>query len=333
MKSIEDLYGISTYDIDPLDLKECKTNARAELHKAQVQFQQQEADYQKYIRQTIELLFNHKNTIAIDDEDLMPRVLKRKIYKRAPFHKELKESYGVGTITETLINIKHMVQINAEDKIYFVTGNYKDFADTENNDNLHPHIVDDLKTEGLESHVIYIRSFGNLIYPNLKPNIENANLAEEENYYQELEDAQRESAGLTALGEFINRLEEGIPESDFATVVVEQFERLNKAYGMLEELSFFYEDELDIDSLDCSDLVSKFADVVGCGSDPTVENLKINLEWIETQKRICSIRIKSVHPKVFKKLKKCGIIEIPRTQEEKIWEHKSSTHRDSSRMQ
>ena len=35
----------------------------------------------------------------------MDMVLKRKIYKRAPFHKVEKESNGDGVITESLINI------------------------------------------------------------------------------------------------------------------------------------------------------------------------------------------------------------------------------------
>ena len=77
MKAIKDLYGISTYGMDPLDLTEYKKNARAELHKAQEQFQQHKADYQQDIHKTVDLLFSHTNTIVIDDEGLMSKALKR----------------------------------------------------------------------------------------------------------------------------------------------------------------------------------------------------------------------------------------------------------------
>lgn len=297
MDSINSLYGISTYEMDPLDLSEYKQNARAELHKAQKMFQQHEQDYKKDIQKVIDRLFSHKNTIVIDDTELMPSVLRRKIYKRAPFHKEAKESFGDGTITETLINVGNVIEIHPEDKIFFVTGNYQDFSDTEKDkDILHHHIVEDLNRTGIGSQVIYIRSFNNLIYLNLGENIENANLAEEfeaemkaeENeHYRYLEDELRESAGLTALGSFVGILEDRIPQSQFASDVVELFDRINAAYGKIEELSFAYEDELDIDEVECSDLVQKMFELAGCRNAPTVENLLYILDWIEEQRRNC----------------------------------------------
>lgn len=301
MKAIKELYGISTFDMDPLDLTQYKKGAKVELNKAKNQFQQHKVDYQRDIENTIELLFNHRNTIVIDDEGLMPKVFRRRVYKRAPFHRESKESYGDGTITETLINIQSFIDINPEDRIFFVTGNYKDFSDTKS-DKLHPHIMQDMHTTGLDTQVVYVRSFNNLIYPYLKSNVENANLIEEfesemdaevkayeERLYQDLEDIQRESAGLTALGEFASRIEENLPESNFATDVLEQFERLNKAYGVLEELSAFYEDDLDVDGLECSEMIERLYNIVGCGKNRTVENIKAILKWIEDKKRKCEI--------------------------------------------
>lgn len=299
MDSIKNLYGISTYEMDPLDLTDYKKNARAELHKAQKIFQQKEADYQRDIQKVIELLFSHKNTIVIDDADLMSSVLRRRIYKRAPFHKEMKESFGDGTITETLVNVKNYVDVKPKDKIFFVTGNYQDFSETEKDkDKLHHHIVEDLQKSGLGAQVVYIRSFNNLIYPNLSTNIENANLVEEfeaemkeeeESFYRELDDDLRESAGLTPLGNFISQLEEGFTESQFVSDVLDLFDRINTAYGKLEDISIIYEDELEIDEIECSELVHRLSGLVGCENNPTVENLLLILDWIDERKRKCEV--------------------------------------------
>ena len=67
----------------------------------------------------------------------MDKVIKRKIYKKAPFHKVEKESYGDGIIAETLININQFITISENDAIYFVTGNYKDFSDSNKKCELH----------------------------------------------------------------------------------------------------------------------------------------------------------------------------------------------------
>ena len=50
----------------------------------------------------------------------MDMVLKRKIYKRAPFHKVKKESNGDGVIIESLININQFVAINEKDIIFLL---------------------------------------------------------------------------------------------------------------------------------------------------------------------------------------------------------------------
>lgn len=292
MNAIKNLYGISAYEISPLDLSEYKKNAREELHKAQKIYEQYKKDYQNDVHKTIKMLFTHANTISIDDETLMPKVLKRKVHKRAPFHKETKESYGDATIIESLINIRDFVDINPTDKLIFATGNYTDFSNTESEkDKLHPDIVEDLKTAGLESQVTYIRSFGELIH-HLGPNVINAELMEEFDeeismLYQVEEDALRESVGLTRLCEFANQLEYGITESYFAMAVQEQFERLNQAYNKLENLSCFFNEELDIGNLDCVSLIDKLSDVVECTEDATVDNMIKILEWIDEQKHDC----------------------------------------------
>lgn len=299
MDAINSLYGVSTYDIDPLDLTEYKKSAREELHKAQELYQKHKNDYSKDIGRTINLLFSHNNTIFIDDEPLMAKIQKRRVHKRAPFHKESKESYGDGAIIETLISLGNRFQLEAEDKIYFVTGNYEDFSESKTKkDELHPDIIEDLKAEGLDLKVIYVRSFANLIHPHLEVSIEHADLIEEfeaelkeneESYYQDMDDIQRESAGLTPLGSFSGLIEDNIIESQFALDVIDQFNRLNDAYRELEKLSLFFEDELKVEHLGCKELISIFSEIVGCSDEIIVENITNILDWIEEQKYECRI--------------------------------------------
>lgn len=293
MDAIDGLYGISTYSVVPLDLSEYKKNAREELHKAQIQYQQYKEDYRKDVSETVELLFQHSNTIKVNDEPLMAKIQKRRVHKKAPFHHEAKESYGDGAIAETLINITDSLQLSATDKILFVTGNYVDFSEPGNRQVLHSDIVEDLKSAGFEKQVTYIRSFNNLIHPYLEANINNANLLEEfeeeleeekERYNQELHDNLRESMGMKALGSFIGDLEQEIGQSEFADAIAKRFERLNDAYNTLEDIFAFFDDEFEINNIECSVLVSRLSKLVGCSSISTVENVKAILEWIEKQK-------------------------------------------------
>ena len=295
--AIKELNGVITLGIQPLDLTECKKNAIQELHTVQKLYQQNKSLYRKDIHNTIGRLFSHRNTIIVYDESLMAKVQKRRVHKKAPFHKESKESYGDGTITETLINIKDVGEVHENDSIIFVTGNYKDFSDPADKNKLHPDIIEDLKKVGLNKKVSYIRSFCKLISVDLKHEVENANLAEEfeaeleaeaaeeeRSHYLDLEDDLRESAGLTALGGFTNQIEEGFCESEFALDTIEQFGRLNSIYNRGEELYYFFDDELDVNGFDCGDLISRFSKIVGCKNENTVENLLCVLEWLEDQK-------------------------------------------------
>ena len=143
--AIKELNGVITLGIQPLDLTECKKNAIQELHTVQKLYQQNKSLYRKDIHNTIGRLFSHRNTIIVYDESLMAKVQKRRVHKKAPFHKESKESYGDGTITETLINIKDVGEVHENDSIIFVTGNYKDFSDPADKNKLHPDIIEDLK--------------------------------------------------------------------------------------------------------------------------------------------------------------------------------------------
>lgn len=74
-------------------------------------------------------LFDHENSIKIETEEkLLSQVLKRKIYKKCPFHRN-DPSYQDALIIETLIKIKEYLSINENDQIFFITKNYRDFSE------------------------------------------------------------------------------------------------------------------------------------------------------------------------------------------------------------
>lgn len=94
--------------------------------------------------------------------------------------------------------------------------------------------------------VKYITSFGELIGVELKQEVNNANLKEEfekemqeqeemdmEQLYAEVEDLERESVGLTALGSFENEFLESFCESQFVEQLKDLFERINNCLRSL----------------------------------------------------------------------------------------------------
>ena len=117
LDDIGKLYGVSTLEIEGLDLSVYKKNARKELNAALTLFESKREAYKDDIFKSIDLIFNHKNCIQIEDISLMDMVLKRKIYKKAPFHRVEKESNGDGVITESLININQFITVNEKDII------------------------------------------------------------------------------------------------------------------------------------------------------------------------------------------------------------------------
>ena len=209
LDDIGKLYGVSTLEIEGLDLSVYKKNARKELNAALTLFESKREAYKDDIFKSIDLIFNHKNCIQIEDISLMDMVLKRKIYKKAPFHRVEKESNGDGVITESLININQFITVNEKDIIYFVTGNYKDFSNPEKKKELHPDILVDLQKKSLRDIVKYICSFEELIGSELRDDVKNVEIIEEmeedikerereiaEQYEKDIEDTIRESVGL-----------------------------------------------------------------------------------------------------------------------------------------
>ena len=309
MDGIKELYGISAYKVGGLDIEEYKKKSREQLNQAQEMFQQGKEEYKKNLFNTIDLVFNHKNCITIDDDSYLDiLVMKRRIYKRAPFHKEKKESYADGLIAETLINVSKYIEVKEEDIIYFVTGNYKDFCDTEHNkNNLHPHILADLKSHNIDCKVVYVKTFGQLIKKELKENVENAKLSEEFEeelrreeeeeramYELDYEDMLRESAGLTSLSDFESKLEDNLIDSDFLEKVVSVFERINSCYDKIEEYFMFYDDDLScfVNGCDIVELKKVFEDFrdffekkdIHVIQGESIEDFHAIVNWIEEQK-------------------------------------------------
>lgn len=258
INSLDEIYGINGYEINGLEIKEYKNNSRQQLTELYTKYESNKLEYLKEIKAIIKKIFQHPNSVIVEDtENLRSLCLQRRIYKRAPFHYEKKESYADGLIVETLVHFSEYITLGVDDNITFVTGNTSDFSKRNQKKELHEDIYEDLKKVGLDERVKYITSFGELIGKELGQEVNNANLKEEfekemqeqeeidrERLYADVEDLERESVGLTALGDFENEFLESFCESSFVEQLKELFERVNSCYSNLEEIKYFYEEEL-----------------------------------------------------------------------------------------
>lgn len=325
MKNIDDLYGVATYTIDGLNIQDYKKKSKQELAKAYDMYQQNEVKYKADLNKTIDMVFNHRNSIVIACDDyLINAVTKRRIYKRAPFHIEQKESYGDGLIAETLINLGRYIQLKTSDEIFFVTGNYIDFCvDREHKTTLLTDIVEDIIKAGIPCPVRCINTFGQLIGKELKDNVKNANLSEEfENQLKaeqesELEEAlmdiwntDRSSVDLTPMDEYDEQVENNFIDSDFVNSVEGIFQELNDVFRDLEDncYSYVYEKLSSmISTTPISELgltLEKFKkvfdgakDLPNIGSTTsdkfTAEDTAIVIEWLDEQQKLFN-RIESI---------------------------------------
>ncbi|MCM1159049.1 MAG: PIN domain-containing protein [Bacteroidales bacterium] len=112
MDKIKNLYGVQGYTIAGLDIQDYKKKSRNHLNEALKMFQEGKEQYKEELFNVVNMMFEHKNCIRIEDDEFLDvLVMRRKIYKRAPFHKEQKESYADSLIIETLINIKNILKL------------------------------------------------------------------------------------------------------------------------------------------------------------------------------------------------------------------------------
>lgn len=298
LDNIKGLYGVATLNTTPLDLGEYKKRARAELNEALKIYESNKSLYRSDIFDTVNLLFTHKNTIVIEDISLMDVVLKRKIYKRAPFHKVEKESNGDGVITETLINIEKFIELASDDIIYFVTGNYTDFSSSKDKNILHEDILSDLAQSGVEKYVRYVRSFNCLVRKDLKDSVKNAKSleelqrdleAEEENYQRQFEeemvDLERESFGFSSLSSFESQVEEQLSISTFAESMTELYGEFKSIENEIEDIILKYEDLADdlrnMDLVLLPDALQKLSDTCDLYCEVNYSGVKELLDYLD----------------------------------------------------
>lgn len=299
---MDEIYGINGYQIEGLEIKEYKNNSKNQLNALLLKYESKKEEYLQEVKSLIKKIFEHKNCIVIEDtEQLRSLCLKRRIYKKAPFHIEKKESYADGIIVETLLHISEFVSIRQNDSIIFVTGNTEDFSSAENKRELHKNIWDDLDKMGLNNKTKYILSFSELIGREMAQEVQNANLKddfekdmqeqeeyEKKQWYAELEDMDRESVGLTALSSFESKFLDSFRESSFVECIVNLFERFNACYSDMEEICLFYHEfesyMNDIESSEIpyfiekwNELMNKLDDIEVCDD---ISGIKEISEWI-----------------------------------------------------
>lgn len=258
IKAIDEIYGIYGYTIEGLEVKDYKKNSTKELTILKERYKISHPKYLDEIQSLVQKIFKHPNSIMIEDNSILNAAcLQRRIYKKAPFHIEKKESFADGLIIETLLHIEDFISLSNQDSIIFVTGNTSDFSDSSQKDALHADIQRNITTKKLADKIKYVTQFGKLVSVDLKVEVNEAHLNEEfekelhENEElerleidAEIEDYERESVGLSSLSGFEDNFLDNFRESDFVETVVGLFERLNKCYSEAEELNYFYSDEL-----------------------------------------------------------------------------------------
>lgn len=306
-KSIENIYWVNGIDQGAFNINDYKKNSKNYIQEAYDYFNKNKENYIYKVESQINSIFKSEYTIFVDDNEvLINKALKRKIYKKAPCHK--KESYADAIIAEVLINLKDYIDVKSDDTIYFLSDNPKDFSknDKEYKKTLHPHISKDLEKNQLDELVEYRLNFGKFIMTDLSEEIKDANVKEEferefeeeqaieeATYYSDLEDMDREAAGLTSLSSFDDWVYESIVESKEVRKILNLFEMINKVYIDLEEMHSFYWDEfsnilniyMNEEASDKVELISKFNEFIIQNKLKyycyTIEDI---IEWVEEQK-------------------------------------------------
>lgn len=142
-----------------------------------------------------------------ENNKVLANVMKRKIYKIKPFHSNNKDSSADATIIEIILNIEDFIEdFDEDDKVYFISSNYSDFAYKENRDILHSDIAKDMETK-LSNKFYFSCYFTKTLLNEFKDEINLAGLeieqleaeAEKSSYYKYLIDLDREIVGLRSL--------------------------------------------------------------------------------------------------------------------------------------
>lgn len=243
ISEIEKLYWFTGLQVDEIDIKKYKGNAEKPLQELLCIFNNQYSKYSSELEGKIENIFCSEYTNVVDtSEELIQRVMKRKIFKKAPLHKD-NNSLADALIAETLIGIKSYIDLRDNDKIYFVTENYRDFSlDKNSKEIFHPHIEADLKDSGILSQVKLINSFAKLISCELQDEIKNAHMELMFDDYFDFDEEAREMAGLNQLSEFPDWMEEYVSEHYQSNKIIGLFEDISDEITKVEALFGQYDD-------------------------------------------------------------------------------------------
>ena len=172
IKAIDEIYGINGYTIKGLDVKDYKKNSKKELNILKEQYKASDTQYLEEIQSLVEKVIQHPNSIIIEDNNIINAAcLQRRIYKKAPFHIEKKESFADGVIIETLLHSRELIPLTDEDEVIFVTGNTSDFSDSIAKDTFHADIQIDISKRNLENKIKYVTRFNELVGEYLKAEV------------------------------------------------------------------------------------------------------------------------------------------------------------------
>lgn len=250
ISAVEKVYDICGCSSGGLQAKEHKKHAKKELTVMKEQFRLNQDLYRKELGGLVDDLFKHKNSTIINDDDKIRSLcMKRKIYKRAPFHIDGKDSFADGTILEILLNLSDYFTVESGSTVIFVTGNTTDFSDKDNKDEFHNHIIEDIAEKKLDYTIDYVTKFSRLVGKYLKEEVENANLKDEflkelrvqeeiqeKQFFDDYQDSVRASFGLSSLQHFDSYFLQSYRDSDFACKTADCFSIVNRCYDLIEEL-------------------------------------------------------------------------------------------------
>lgn len=239
------------------------------------EFGKNDKQYINDATQKITELMQYKNVFRIEENsNLLLNVQKRKLYKLCPFHIEDKESWADALIIETLINIRDFIEIKDGDQIYFITRNHKDFSKGKSKTEkelIHPHIEDQLIKNELIKHFCYRSLYTKTLLEDFSEETKEANIyqslmeeAEEErsamidDWWQNLNEMERESAGLPSLSSddtYIDRISDSNEVNELISTYDSLLSSLNtKIENIIEEYNEFVD---DMNAKSLTDLITK----------------------------------------------------------------------------
>ena len=202
-------------------------------------------------------IFDHKNVISISEtSDMLENIRKKEIYKICPFHIADKSSYGDALIIEILLRSKEILNLNDNDKIYFISRNFKDFSSKVNKSNIHEDLEAEIEKLGLSSQIEYSINFVESLLNDFETEIENAKIHQEllevqrltkimhiEEYYETQKEMLREMAGIKPLMDPFSYYEEINQEKEIISLFESLQENsghyISKLENMMDEIEKF----------------------------------------------------------------------------------------------